>query len=312
VFGRGRTDPARTVRRTVTGPGSARATHHVSLFVDGGAPPRGVESLPTLGQEREADGGGLAYEVWPPTRGVHLLGPFTTRRRDPLRLVTWRVRLGESTEFWIGPADDDVPLPATAEETLGRAAGGGDPTPDSLTRPYRDGDPVRRIHWPVSARQGRLMMRPDTRDEDGAAAVFLDRAAEHYAGPPVHIPGPHGGFASSVSFEAALASAAALTAPVGADAPRLVPFPPVAGAPRERLLPTLTPADGTGRPGGGPAGGVIVTGMPGRTAAAWPSTLPSRHVTVLLHGGRGARPAPEALAAWARAGWSWHRVGEDA
>ncbi|MDD0857137.1 DUF58 domain-containing protein [Arthrobacter alpinus] len=30
-----------------------------------------------------------------------------------------------------------------------------------MTREYRSGDPLRRVHWPVTARQGKLMVRAE-------------------------------------------------------------------------------------------------------------------------------------------------------
>ena len=49
-------------------------------------------------------------------------------------------------------------------------------------REYRDGDDLRRIHWPATARTGDLMVRQEDRPAKRRAVVLLDPA-----------PGAHGG-----------------------------------------------------------------------------------------------------------------------
>lgn len=47
---------------------------------------------------------------------------------------------------------------------------------DQTVREYRDGDDLRRIHWPASARTGELMVRQEDRPAKRRAVVILDHA----------------------------------------------------------------------------------------------------------------------------------------
>lgn len=96
---------------------------------------------------------------------------------------------------------------------LGGAAltfGGGDcpavPAPagtgqeiSGTVREYSSGDPLHRIHWKSSAKQGRLMTREDEPAEAGPLLVCLDGSREHYRS--------NGG---AVLFEAAVQAASGL------------------------------------------------------------------------------------------------------
>lgn len=253
----------------------------------------------------EHPGGELRYDVLPRIRGRHLLGPLVRHREDALGLVRSWIQLGGTTEVFVGPALTEQPPPERALELLGRAKGRGDSTPDTLTRPYRDGDPVRRIHWAVSARQGKLMVRPDAEDHEASPVLLLDRCAAHYPGARAHIRDGEEELELPAGFESALVSAAEFSRSRGnAQAPKLVFFPPLPPQLASHPLALARPTDSPAPPSSTATGGVILTGLPGASAAAWPAAWPARHVHVLLHAEEGRLPAPEVLAAWAAAGWT--------
>jgi uncharacterized protein (DUF58 family) len=68
---------------------------------------------------------------------------------------------------------------------------------DQSIREYRDGDDLRRIHWPATARTGELMVRQEDRPARRRAVVLLDPRAD-----------AHGGTGANSSFEWAVSAAA--------------------------------------------------------------------------------------------------------
>ncbi len=74
---------------------------------------------------------------------------------------------------------------------------------DQTIREYRDGDDLRRIHWPASARTGELMVRQEDRPAKRRAVVLLDSRA-----------GGHAGSGRSSSLEWCVTTAASVTAHV--------------------------------------------------------------------------------------------------
>jgi uncharacterized protein (DUF58 family) len=74
---------------------------------------------------------------------------------------------------------------------------------DQTVREYRDGDDLRRIHWPATARTGELMVRQEDRPAKRRAVVVLDTRAVG-----------HGGSGRSSSLEWCVTMAASVTAHV--------------------------------------------------------------------------------------------------
>ena len=70
---------------------------------------------------------------------------------------------------------------------------------DVTIREYRDGDDLRRIHWPATARTGDLMVRQEDRPAQRRAVVLIDPR-----------PSAHGGSGASSSFEWAVTAAASV------------------------------------------------------------------------------------------------------
>ncbi|MGO3153270.1 MAG: DUF58 domain-containing protein [Galactobacter sp.] len=262
------------------------------------------------------------YTWTPPTRGTYRLPSWIATRFDPLHLARVRARLDPATVLVVGPIPISAKVPGLEDAGLQSSRHGGDQL-DTTTRPYQVGDPVRRVHWPVTARHGKVMVRPVLHESDGGLLVLLDRTPAHYTGAATEVAsatGPAG--VSRSDFDAAVSTAAAAlrslhsAARTGTStgAARLAAFPPVTSPlPDDEALASVVPAPPHGEatlsaPTGTAAHTVLVTGMPGESAVDWPRTLHGT-VSVLLHpAAADAHPSPKVTGAWKRAGWTWHLV----
>jgi uncharacterized protein (DUF58 family) len=100
-------------------------------------------------------------------------------------------------------------VPLTSGRSLGSGIGSEGSVPhmvalhgedDQTVREYRDGDDLRRIHWPATARTGDLMVRQEDRPAKRRAVILLDSRA---AG--------HGGSGRNSSLEWCVTTAASVT-----------------------------------------------------------------------------------------------------
>lgn len=120
----------------------------------------------------------FAYQVHPVRRGRHRIGPLVLTRRDPLGLADSVLPMPEQLEIVALPA---VHRLAGSIGTLGIGSDGSMPAmtvlhgeDDTSIRGYHDGDDVRRIHWPVTAHRGQLMVRHEGRPTSRRALLLLD------------------------------------------------------------------------------------------------------------------------------------------
>lgn len=120
------------------------------------------------------------YTLHPAHRGVFTVGPLRGSFSDPFGVAFLQRGMDDGDRLTIAPAA--VPLPGISL-TDGRGRDGTHTTrelaqarqDDVMTREYRHGDPMRRVHWPVTARQGKLMVRAEESVATPEAALFLDR-----------------------------------------------------------------------------------------------------------------------------------------
>ncbi|UTT62787.1 DUF58 domain-containing protein [Microcella humidisoli] len=168
------------VQVTVTVSGRARAAEWVER----------VPMLPGFagpGRLREVTGArpsSLGYRYWPARRGLALVGPLLIEDRDPFalalrvtdtRAVVAQLVLPAVTPLPVGP----VPDPSTdAGPRTSRSRERADD--DVVTREYRDGDALRRVHWRVTARQGELMVRQDEPQAGPHARLVVDTQSIGY------------------------------------------------------------------------------------------------------------------------------------
>ncbi len=153
----------------------------------------------------------VSYVLEPRRRGVFDIGPFVVEVSDPFRLAWGEVTLGSTQKLIVTPRVADLPITSlsiAAQDGSDRAqrrlhGGGGD---DLMTREYRHGDPMRRVHWKASARQGELMVRQEEQRSHAQARVVLDTHRSGYrdAGFSSSDEPESGSFEWAVSFTASL------------------------------------------------------------------------------------------------------------
>lgn len=128
----------------------------------------------------------LTYPTRPEVRGRHEIGPLTVRATDPFGLVELGRTFQSTTPL--------VAVPHTIALSAGLAAqtwaGSGHSRPrsfsvghaeDATVREYRQGDDMRRVHWPTSARTEELMVRREEQPLQARAVIVLDnRATAHH------------------------------------------------------------------------------------------------------------------------------------
>lgn len=112
-------------------------------------------------------------------RGLYLLGPTTLRTSDPLGI--YAVSLADPASRALLVLPPVVPLPAI-EVTPGGYLGEGRPRLRTLdesiraagVREYQPGDPLRRVHWPTSAKHNKLFTRQLEGNPAGDWWILLD------------------------------------------------------------------------------------------------------------------------------------------
>jgi uncharacterized protein (DUF58 family) len=121
----------------------------------------------------------LELEAIATHRGRSFVGPLTVRVEDPFGLLRIDRVVAPETEIVIVPravtmgAIDAGALAGAVSAEQGRVGQGGS-ADDSELRPYRPGDPIRRVHWGQSARRGELHVRQTTQAQPPEAIVALD------------------------------------------------------------------------------------------------------------------------------------------
>jgi uncharacterized protein (DUF58 family) len=153
---------------------------------------------------RRGDRQEVHYTVRSHVRGRHRLGPLGVRLRDPFGLSTRVAAISGSSDVLVLPKI--LPLGGGRPAGSGVGAEGAIPhmvalhgEDDVSIRAYRDGDDLRRIHWPATAKTGDLMVRQEDRPARRRAVVVLDSRAR----------GHHGSGTSS-SFEWAVTACASV------------------------------------------------------------------------------------------------------
>lgn len=126
----------------------------------------------------------LSYQLRLAERGRHPIGAVRVRVADPFGLVSrWTALPGGSSVIVLpqrvvlhgdpprvaGRAHDDHAAQRTRTEGSGE--------PDVLTRPYRPGDAVKRVHWKATAHRGALMVRQEETPARRRWRLVVDTAA---------------------------------------------------------------------------------------------------------------------------------------
>lgn len=129
----------------------------------------------------------ISYTVHCGRRGRFHVGPLVASVTDPFGLAQRKHEFPDVHELVVYPHVDDLRAPSAARTS----GGAGDTTARQLyrsgeefftMRQYEIGDDLRRIHWPSTARTGRLMIRQDEAGRRASATVFLDTRRAVYGG----------------------------------------------------------------------------------------------------------------------------------
>ncbi len=171
----------------------------VEVTVEGHRPVRNLaieDEVAGLGSARfaaaEVDPGTpltARYEVLCRPRGIYQVGPAQAVVNDPLGLAEARAAVGRPDRLVVYPAVEDLegyPIVRGHDPNIQSAKPayhqqGGE---DFFTlREYQDGDDLRRVHWPSSAKRDELLIRQLEVPWQSRALVLLDHRARAYTHP---------------------------------------------------------------------------------------------------------------------------------
>ena len=127
----------------------------------------------------------LEYEVRPTRRGLFEIGPLSIESGDPFGLVVGSVDLRETHTLVVTPRVYELPgaglmldAGSGASTVTQRSSNGSED--DLMTREYRRGDALRRVHWRASARHGELMVRQEEPRSRPEARIIIDTRVDGY------------------------------------------------------------------------------------------------------------------------------------
>ncbi|WP_246018635.1 DUF58 domain-containing protein [Arthrobacter crusticola] len=126
------------------------------------------------------------YRLRSSTRGLFDIGPVTAQFTDPFGLGTSRHLLGHPDPLVVTPAPLDlVAAPLSGSRgTDGTAATRRQANPsddDVMTREYRHGDSMRRVHWAATARHNELMVRQEESVTTPEATLLMDQRQSSFS-----------------------------------------------------------------------------------------------------------------------------------
>jgi uncharacterized protein (DUF58 family) len=127
---------------------------------------------------RRMPGRRVEFTLRPLRRGRHVVGPSVLRFRDPFGIRS-SVRSSLPTELLVLPRLERIARPmleriGAAERRGSRRARGPSIAEVDGLRPYRQGAPATRIHWPTVARTGTFLERRLRSEGDRLPLVVLD------------------------------------------------------------------------------------------------------------------------------------------
>lgn len=139
--------------------------------------------VPAVGSQRSWN---EVFAIPARRRGVVTLGPVRTVRADPLGLIRRVKELAEPLEVIVHPQTVRVPFDATGfqadiEGVVTAKLSSSDVSFHAL-RDYVPGDDRRNVHWPTTARTGRLVVRQFEETRRSHHLLVLDNYAPHWNG----------------------------------------------------------------------------------------------------------------------------------
>jgi len=128
------------------------------------------------------------YKVRPSLRGRYDIGPAEMSCIDPFGLARVRMIRGTTTSLLVHPRIETLLLPRDLGERRSLAVSAlrqptGSQGEDFYTlREYVEGDDLRKIHWPSTAKRQRYMIRQEETPWHNRATIVLDDRAWGYDG----------------------------------------------------------------------------------------------------------------------------------
>jgi uncharacterized protein (DUF58 family) len=121
----------------------------------------------------------VSYQVRPPKRGSYPIGPLLLDRVDPFGLAHGEWPVGTPHDLTVTPRVTSLPGSGVSitrgegsrHERLRHLNNDSD---ELIAREYRQGDPMRRVNWPATARHGEIMVRQEEQRSHPEARVLLD------------------------------------------------------------------------------------------------------------------------------------------
>lgn len=127
-----------------------------------------------------------SYELRPPRRGHYEVGPLTLTSTDPFGLARLASAAAPKSSILVHPRIEPLSLPRDLGDRRSLAVSAlrqpiGAQGEDFYTlREYNEGDDLRKVHWPATAKRGRYMIRQEeTPWHTRATVVFDDRSGAH-------------------------------------------------------------------------------------------------------------------------------------
>lgn len=122
----------------------------------------------------------IAYGLSGLRRGIQSVGPLYLEHLDGLGLTRRISCLGEPRSIEVWPQIHEVDrleMPSQRAGTESEVAiGHSGEADDVVTREYRRGDAMRRVHWRATARAGELQVRQEEHHSETVARILLDTA----------------------------------------------------------------------------------------------------------------------------------------
>jgi uncharacterized protein (DUF58 family) len=179
----------------------------IDVFGPESLSPKTVEFSARLDRGRSAER--TYFATCRHSRGIYPHGPMVLELTDPFEWFTVRRRVDTISEFKVYPKLRNTRLPerlfaslSEPEETR-RTVKLAESDEFFAVRDYLPGDPLKRVHWPLSARRDYPVVREYLPSVQSEIVIFLDVSRQlRFAGARL------GNFESTVRFTASLAARA--------------------------------------------------------------------------------------------------------
>ncbi|GAA5130542.1 hypothetical protein GCM10023339_61150 [Alloalcanivorax gelatiniphagus] len=141
--------------------------------------------LPSLGPFAHHTEPGVRLPSLP--RGVHVVGPVTYEKTDPVGVISRRLECGRPLTLFVAPVVTDLPVFAGGLTNDLDGATSQQLSMSDLAfhalREYVPGDDLRHVHWRSSAKAGELLVRQFHESRRGHVTILLDAARTSYPRP---------------------------------------------------------------------------------------------------------------------------------